>query len=144
MKTKWEDAGGALIHHGIQLQKGINVEDHLRRAKLRIIELEILSKQDVAKKDLSKPMTLIDACMIVYNKHPYGDDIIPGIEFAAQFNLLRGKYKAYPDSVFKKMREIRNGEHYFLNVSWECVDAHSKSLYKKPDRRKKKRILEEK
>lgn len=138
---RWSNIGGALVHHSIELKRGINIKDHLHRAKLRIIELEILFKEDIPKEDLPKPMILLDACMQVYNKYPYSDDIILGIEFANQVNLLRGKSKAYPDSVFKKMREIRNKEHLPLEVSWECVDSPSKSFYKKPDRRKKPRVI---
>ena len=128
----WDESAGALIHHGIELKRGVNIRDHLHRAKMRIIELEILFKEDVPREDLPAPMILLDACMLVYNKYPFSDEIISGKEFAAQVNLLRGKLKSYPDSVFKKMREIRNGEHPPLEVSWVNVDSPKKSLYKKP------------
>ena len=128
----WDEASGAIIHHGIELKRGVNIRNHLKRLKMRVIELEILFKEDVPKENLPKPMLLIDACMEVYHKYPYGNEIISGKKFAEQVNLLRGKLKAYPDSVFKKMREIRNDEHLPLSISWINVESPKKSLYKKP------------
>ena len=126
----WDVSTGALIHHALELKKGVNIKSHLHRAKMRLIELDVLFKEDVPKEDLPPEVILLDACMMVYDKYPFSDDLIPLKKFAEKVNLITGK-NAYPGSIAKKMREVRNGGHPPYEIYWECIGSHKKSLYRK-------------
>ena len=133
----WDESAGALVHHAVELKRGVNIKDHLHRAKMRIVKLEILFKEDVPKKDLPQAMKVIDGFMHVYNQYPFSDNYISGTKFADQVKLLIGRPKTHTDSILKKGRELRNGEHepFYPKISWENADSPKKSLYQKKDRR---------
>ena len=103
-QSKWFNAGGALIYHALQLQKGINVIDHIRRAKLRIIELEMLT--GITADEKKKNMSMKEAFWLVYDKLPFG--MFSGTQFAKQCIFLTGKLDAHKDSILRPLREFRD------------------------------------
>lgn len=103
-QSKWFNAGGALIYHALQLQKGINVIDHIRRAKLRIIELEMLT--GITADEKKKNMSMKEAFWLVYDKLPFG--MFSGTQFAKQCIFLTGRLDAHKDSILRPLREFRD------------------------------------
>jgi len=122
-QSKWFNAGGALIYHALQLQKGINVIDHIRRAKLRIIELEMLT--GITADEKKKNMSMKEAFWLVYDKLPFG--MFSGTQFAKQCIFLTGRLDAHKDSVIRVLREFR--EEGLINAP--NIEAPFKSLYMK-------------
>jgi len=119
----WQESVGSLVYHALQLQKGINIKDHLLRAKKRIIQLEMLLGTTAEEKKAN--MTMKEAFWIVYNKLPYGQ--FSGTKFAKQVIFITGRLDAHKDSVLRKLREFRDsGEINCINI-----DAPAKSIYEK-------------
>ena len=121
--NRWRDAGGALIYHGIQIQKGIAVEDHIRRAKLRIIELEMLT--GITAKEQKSNMTMKEAFWLVYEKLPLG--VFSGTQFAKQCIFLTGRLDAHKDSVLRPLREFRE----LGSINCPNIGAPMHSIYEK-------------
>jgi len=122
-RNRWFDCGGALIYHGIQLQKGIDVVDHIRRAKLRIIEIEMLT--DISAAEKKRNMTMKEAFWIVYEKLPFG--VFSGTKFAKQCIFLTGRLDAHKDSILRPLREFRaNGD-----INCPNIGAPMHSIYEK-------------
>lgn len=123
-KDLYTESCGALIYHAKQLRKGKNVIAHLRRAKIRLINIE--NELNIKSEEKKKLMTIGKAAKIVYDKIPAGS-VFSGTKLAKQAIFLTGRINAHKDSVLRELRELReNGV-----ISYKSVESKPKSLYMK-------------
>jgi len=124
MRTQEQIIGGAMIHHCIAIQKGIESIDHLMRLKARVVELDFLILGATAE-DKKKHMTCEEAFDIVYDKLPLGE--FSGTLMSEKCRFLTGRSHAHNDSFIRVLRRKRfNGD-----INCPNIGAPMHSIYEK-------------
>jgi len=104
--NEYDDNAGALIYHGMEIKKGINVKDHIKRAKIRLLNLEMILNDANITEEKESTMTNSEAFWIVYDRLPFNQEF-PGVKFSDRCRFLTGRPKAYSDSFMRLIRKFR-------------------------------------
>jgi hypothetical protein len=127
MRTEWQESCGALLHHIIQMQKGVDSANHLRRAKGRLIQLERLVNKDPIPADEDELRQFVaDGALSVYDGLAIGE-LFYGIQMKKDVGFLIDREYVFADTVMHSLRDARlRGD-----IDYERVGSKCKSTYRK-------------
>ena len=119
-----EEHAGALVHHALEIKRGRHINDHIRRAKIRLSKLENI--MNIGNNSVVTKHTIPEVFMKAWDNIP-AESIFSGAKLCFKIKTMINRPKCYNSSILRYMRELReNGI-----IDYIIVGNKNKSTYQK-------------